>query len=77
MNRNRLWLSALAIVALAMPAFAADDPAPPEDYRWAVYTGCSLVFGAIVVFLVTTHMRGARLAEDLDRLGRRVDALEQ
>lgn len=72
--------SALVAIALASPALAQDG-APPDyqtigDYRWALYTACSLVFLAIAVYLVMTHQRGAKLGEDIEHLERRIDELE-
>ena len=70
----------LLVVLLAAPALA-QDAAPTEyqtigDYRWAVYTACSLVFLAITVYLVMTHKTGAKLGEDIEHLERRIDGLE-
>ena len=74
---NRFTASALLSLAMASSAFAQDEVGvggqTQGDYRWAVYTACSLAFGAIIVFLVLSHKRGAKLDEDLQHAERRLD----
>ncbi len=68
---------AALLAIFAAPAFAQGaGNAPSSDYRWAVYTGCSLVFVCILVYLFVTHRKGAALSEDLAHLERRIDSLE-
>jgi len=74
-----LLLALLAAPALAQAALAEDDEyggAPVSDYRWAVYTACTLVFLAIIVYLVSAHRRMSRAADDVAHLERRVKTLE-
>ena len=87
-HRALLALGCLACVALvgaAPPAPVAarqTGPAPaestqsPEDYRGRVYTACSLVFAAIIVFLILSHRRNAALGEEVKHLERRLGDLE-
>lgn len=75
---------AWAVVAsLALPALAQQVPpaAPPAadpvgDYRWALYSACTVAFLAITAFLVFTHLRTRKAAEQIGLLERRLDALE-
>ena len=84
MTRTTLLLSAcfaaLLTALLAASAFAQDGspmPAPNTgDYRWAIYTSCSVVFVAIGIYLITTHGRAAAAARELGILERRLDELE-
>ena len=69
------------LVATAATAFAQDMPDPPPvstspDPRWALYTSCTVVFAAIVAYLVATHRRAAALTADVDAIERRLDELE-
>lgn len=72
--------TALAALA-ASPAFAQGDApaAPPsqENYRWSIYTSCTVAFVAIAVYLVITHRRAAEASEELDAVERRLDDLER
>jgi hypothetical protein len=73
--------------ALLVPLFAASALAQDgttttvevvvDDYRWALYTACSVVFVAIAVYLVMTHRSGAKLGEDISHLEGRIDQLEK
>ena len=71
----------LLVALLALPARAQDGAAAPYqtvgDYRWAVYTACSLVFLAITVYLVMSHRSGAKLGDDIAHLERRIDDIER
>jgi len=73
-------LSIVALLSvLSAPAFAQDAPSGGPaivDYRWSVYMACTLVFLAIIVYLVSAHRRMTRAAEDLSHVERRVQALE-
>lgn len=73
-------VTALLVALLAVPALAQDGASTEYqtigDYRWALYTACSLVFLCIAVFLVMTHKTGAKLGEDIEHLERRIDELE-
>lgn len=81
MTRTAAAVAALAAVhlAAAAPALAQDDapPSNPEDYRWAIYTSCTVAFAAIVAFVVFTHGRARKASEDLAALERRLDELEK
>ncbi|MCE9636181.1 MAG: hypothetical protein K8T90_10805 [Planctomycetes bacterium] len=78
--KRRNLVSASALLVLAATALAQDaDPAPvsnPADYRWAIFTSCSVAFAAIIVYLVVTHNRAASVANDVAALERRLDELE-
>jgi len=65
-------------LAAASSAFAHDEaPAPnPTDYRWAVYTACTVVFALLAAYLVMTHRKAAAAAEELGSIERRLDELE-
>jgi len=71
--------------ALLVPLFAASALAQDgstvevvvDDYRWALYTSCSVVFVAIAVYLVMTHRSGAKLGEDIAHLEGRIGELEK
>ena len=82
MSSNVTWNAALAtllVALLAAPALAEDSAEQLQtvgDYRWALYTSCSLVFICITVYLVMTHKNGAKLGEDVEHLERRIDDLE-
>lgn len=80
MTRTAPFLSLAALLAAAATAVAQDaapEPAPNTgDYRWAIYTSCSVVFAAIAVYLVTTHGRAAAAANEIGTLERRLDELE-
>lgn len=77
MKSPRTAVAALAAVLAAGDAFGQDGAAPPAaDYRWALYTACTVAFAAIVVFLVLTHAKARRAAEEISSLERRLDALE-
>lgn len=69
------------VLATAAAALAQDGPgAPPApasaDPRWAIYTSCTVVFAAIVAYLVATHNRSAAAASEVDAIERRLDELE-
>ena len=75
------FVAVTALAAAAAPAWAQDGGAPPRadpigDYRWAVYTACTVAFAAITAFLLVTHARSRRAADELASLERRLDALE-
>jgi hypothetical protein len=73
-------LATVALLAAAPAAFAQDAPpvaAPPSDYRWAIYTSCTVVFAAMVVYMVVTHNRAAAVAADVEAIERRLDDLEK
>ena len=78
---SRAATTALLVALLAAPALAEDAAVEQYqtvgDYRWALYTACSLVFLCITVFLVMTHKTGAKLGEDVEHLERRIDDLEK
>jgi len=78
---RRAVISALLVALATAPAMAQDGSYPggqtAGDYRWALYTACSLVFLAIVVYLVMTHKTGAKLSDDIAHLERRIDELER
>ena len=79
LNRARALTCVATVAALtACPDALAQDGGPPpvSDTRWAVYTACSLTFLAIVVYLIASHRRAAKAAEELAHLERRVAALE-
>ncbi len=65
----------LASVALAEDT-ALENGQQVSDYRWSLYTACSLVFATIVGYLIISHLSGAKLAEDIEHLERRVADLE-
>ena len=78
-------VNAFAATALLVPLLAAtalaQDASYPEgqtvgDYRFHVYVACSLVFVAITVYLVLTHGKGARLADEIAHVERRIETLE-
>jgi bacteriorhodopsin len=77
---NRLPAALLAIL-LASPALAQDPAAPaasnPADYRWAIYTSCTVAFVAIAAYLVMTHGRAAKVSEEVAAVERRLDELEK
>ena len=74
---------ALLAVALAAGRAAAQDGAEPttagpsSNYRWALYTSCTVVFAAITVYLVMTRNRAAAVADDVAAIERRLDDLER
>lgn len=75
--------AAASVASLALPALAqqAPPPYPPSadpvgDYRWALYSACTVAFLAITAFLVFTHLRTRKAAEQIGVLERRLDALE-
>jgi hypothetical protein len=75
-------LALLAVLAASAAALAQDGapPAPssdPEDYRWAIYTSCSALFAAVVLFLLVSHARARRASEEIGALERRLDDLEK
>ncbi len=71
-------IAAVLLLLLAAPALAQDGSEPPvSDYRGAVYTACSLVFAAILIYLILAHRSAARAASDLAHLERRVAALDE
>lgn len=76
----RTFAAAFGAFALSATAFAQDaEPAPvsnPADYRWAIYTSCTVAFGAMIVYLVVTHNRAASVSNDVAALERRLDELE-
>jgi bacteriorhodopsin len=77
-THSRIAAAALTVLAAA-PALA-EDAAPasnPEDYRWAIYTSCTVAFVAIAVYLVVTHGRAAKVSEDVSAVERRLDDLEK
>jgi hypothetical protein len=53
----------------------ASQPAS-EDYRFRVYTACTLVFVCFTVFLLLSHQQDRRAREELDHLQRRLAELE-
>ena len=73
-------LSVPLLLALASTALAQDAAAPSApsqgDTRWAVYTACSAVFACIVLYLVASHLRNAKVKSDLDHLESRLDRME-
>ena len=78
-----LAIAAAAVASWALPALAQQAPpsAPPAadpvgDYRWALYSACTVAFLAITAFLVFTHLRTRKAAEQIGILERRLDALE-
>lgn len=76
---NRILSISTLVALLAAPALAQDSGsggAPVADYRWAVYMSCTLVFLAIIIYLISSHRRMARAAEDVSHVERRVKALE-
>ena len=80
MTRTTLLLSACCTSLLTAAAFAQDDAplqaANTGDYRWAIYTSCTVVFAAIGIYLISTHGRAAAAARELGVLERRLDELE-
>jgi hypothetical protein len=73
--------TALLVVLLAAVAraedVAASTAAPVDDYRWAVYTSCSVVFISMAVYLILTHRNGARLDGEIAHLEGRINDLEK
>jgi len=71
--------------ALLVPLFAASALAEDitrvevvvDDYRWALFTACSAVFVAIIVYLIMTHRSGAKLGDDIAHLEARIVELEE
>ena len=47
----------------------------PADYRASVMTAYTLVFLCIIVYLIVSHRRAAKLAEDLEHLEGRLRRL--
>ena len=79
--RNRLSAAALLLIVPAARALAEDAPAPapasPENYRWAIYTSCTVAFVAIAIYLVITHKRAGAASEEMDAIERRLEDLEK
>lgn len=78
----RTRASALALAmgpCFARVVHAAEGVAAPgsDDYRARVYTAATLVFLCILLYLVGTHRRNARLRQEVDALRRRVEGLER
>ena len=77
--RTHITAAVLALL-LASPALAEEaggGAAPVDDYRWAVYTACSVVFVAMAVYLILTHKNGANLEDDIAHLEGRIADLEK
>lgn len=84
MMHPRIAGAFLAVAVAALPALAQEPgPAQPttagpsSDYRWALYTSCTVVFAAITVYLVITRNRAAAVADDVAAIERRLDDLER
>lgn len=74
-----LTTTLLLTFAAASEAYGQDAPtaSEPENYRWAIYTSCTVAFVAIVAYLIVTHLRAAAVAESLSAVERRLDELEK
>ena len=72
-----LLVALLAAVARAEDVAASGGAAPVDDYRWAVYTSCSVVFISMAVYLILTHRNGARLDDEIAHLEGRINDLEK
>lgn len=81
-----IWLLAHPALALALPGGAPGGGSPSAagggppgggDYRAKVYTACSLVFAAILGYLVLSFRQNAKLREELDFASRRIEELEK
>jgi hypothetical protein len=71
------FVALLAVVAnLSAQTGDAIVPSTPDDYRNKVYIACSVVFLLIIAFLVMTHRRNARVADDVAQLERRLGELQ-
>ncbi len=71
-------VTALLVLLFAASAMAQgpNQSDPVGDYRDKLYIACTLVFVAITVFLILTHRRMSRTAEDVELLENRVAGLE-
>lgn len=76
-------LCAIAVLCAAGAASAqerqppADTAAPADPHAWALWTSCSVFFGAVIVFLVVTHRRTAASVDRLTAIERRLDEAEK
>lgn len=75
--------SALPVLCAAGAAFAqdaasaAETQAPADPHAWALWTSCSVFFGAVILFLVATHRRAAASVDKLSAIERRLDEAER
>ena len=79
---------ATATITASATAFAQEaggagssgaDPAADtgDPHRWALWTSCSVLFGAVILFLVATHRRAAASVDRLNAMERRLDEAEK
>ena len=66
----------LLVAELGGLGWFAQSQGSTDDYRFRVYTACTLVFLCFTVFLLGSHARDRRAREDLDQLQRRISDLE-
>ena len=75
------WFLVFLLVIFLAPLVGSrevqDQGEGEPDYRDKVVLAYGLVMGLVIFYLVTSHLKNARLAEEIEFLGRRIEELQK